>query len=329
MPGFEDVLGHRDVKDRLGRSARLERVGSGYLFLGPAGVGRRLTAVAWAAVLNCEQPGDLYPYACGQCRPCRLIGQQQHPDLIQIAAEPNKDLKIEQIREAVREAHFKPYEAKKKVFLFDNADHMTDGAANALLKTLEEPSSTLVLILIAESEGRLLPTIRSRCQMVRFGALALDLVAAELVKRGASEQKARLLAHQSSGSLGRAIEALEEGETQEQLRTDLFQKLGDRESNPILGYHLAERYKTNDELGPVFAFLKSFYRDAVLLASGADVRRIANEDQFELVRAEALRHSPDELAEKFAAIEAAERRIFDVHANKQLVLDQLFNLLTA
>jgi DNA polymerase-3 subunit delta' len=318
---FEAILGHRDVKERLGRMSFSGRMGNAFLFLGPKGVGRKQVTLGWTQVLNCLEPQDTYPYACGNCRACRKIESRQFPDLFVIEPEEGKNLKIDQIREILRESHFKPYEGKKRVFIIDDAELLNDAAANALLKTLEEPAETLVLILIAEHEGQLLTTIRSRCQIVRFGTLPNDVVRSALTERGVSETDARWLANEAVGSLGRALTSLGEQEERRKLREEIFAGLQTLGRDPVASFKLAERFK-KEQAAPFLRALKTFYRDAVVFKTG-HYERIVNLDFEASVRSLADSAELVELLERFDAVEAAERRLEDFNANKQLVLERL------
>lgn len=325
---FESILGHRDVMERLGRLAFSGRMGQAYLFLGPRGVGRKLAAIGWAQVLNCLEPRTTFPYACGACRPCRKIASGQFPDLFIVGPEEgSKSLKIEQVRTVLREAHFKPFEGKKRIFVFDDADTMNDAAANALLKTLEEPSSTLVLILIAEHEGQLLSTIRSRCQVVRFGSLPTDIVRTALVNKGVSETDARWLANESLGSLGLAEEALAQQEERKELRNGLFTAIRSLRSDPIAAFKIAERYKKPEDAAPALRMLKTLYRDAVVEKLG-EHDKVVNLDFADEIARMAAASDLEELVDGFDAIELAERRMEDFNANKTLVLERLLQELT-
>lgn len=325
---FESILGHRDVMERLGRLTFSGRMGQAYLFLGPRGVGRKLTAIGWAQVLNCTNPQHTFPYACGECPACRKIARGQFPDLFVVGPEEgSKSLKIEQVREVLREAHFKPYEGKKRVFIFDDADTMNDSAANALLKTLEEPSATLVLILIAEHEGQLLSTIRSRCQVVRFGPLPTDVIRSELVRKGVSETDARWLANEALGSLGLAEEALAEQEERKELRDGLFAGIRSLHSDPVAAFKLAERYKKPEDALPAVRMLKTLYRDAVVEKLG-EHDKVVNLDFADEIARMAAASDLEELVDGFDAIELAERRMEDFNANKTLVLERLLQELT-
>lgn len=202
---FSDIKGQDRVISFLKVSIANNRVGHAYIFWGPAGIGKALTALNFAKALNCENKNEDAP--CDQCASCKRIASSNHPDVFLIKPEKdNSGIGIDRIREMIKDITLRPYEAKKKVYIIDGAQGMTLDAQNALLKTLEEPSSESVLILLAESPSGLLPTIQSRCQAVKFFALGIDEVKSILVEEYKVDNiNAHILAHLSSGRLGEAL----------------------------------------------------------------------------------------------------------------------------
>jgi DNA polymerase III subunit delta' len=209
------VVGHVRAVARLVRMADEARVPGAVLLAGPSGIGKYTLARAFAARLLCDAVagGDV----CGTCAQCVRLTAGTHPDLHVVAREEERrDVRIEQVRDLVRWLGLQPLMAPRKVALVDDAHCLSVPAQNALLKTLEEPPGASVIVLVAAAAGLLLPTIRSRCQIVRLEPLATDEVATVLVARGVEPGEARALAAIADGSPGRAL-TLTDGESRAQL----------------------------------------------------------------------------------------------------------------
>jgi len=167
MP-FRDVAGHRRIIALLARSIARDSLPPSLIFAGPAGAGKRSTATAVTQALNCLQPISQDFDACGTCAACTRITRGVHPDVLVVEPGETGSIKIEQIREVIDRAAYRPFEGKRRVVIVDDADAMAAAAQNALLKTLEEPPSSSVFILVTARPDVLLPTVRSRCIRLWF-----------------------------------------------------------------------------------------------------------------------------------------------------------------
>lgn len=198
---WEEIAGHGDKIAMLKNMLDKGRVPHALLFAGPAGVGKMLTARVLAAGLLCQAAADR---PCGLCPSCRQVGLGSHPDLVTVAAD-GASLKIDQIRALQQEAALAPYYGEARVFLVEEAERLTAEAANSLLKILEEPPAGTVFVLTAASPHALLPTIVSRCRLLRFAPLAADTLSRLLVAKGAAEGPAKVAARLSGGRVGEAL----------------------------------------------------------------------------------------------------------------------------
>jgi len=201
MP-FRDVIGHRRLIGLLARSVHRESLPPSLIFAGPDGVGKRLTAIATAQALNCTAPiitterswghgppGETLD-ACGKCAASTRIARGVHPDVLIVEPGDSGSIKIEQVRDIVDRAAYRPFEGRRRAVIFDQADSLVPAAQNALLKTLEEPPPSSVFMLITARPDMLLPTVVSRCPRLRFRPLDPHDIAAAMVKRGHGEAEA-------------------------------------------------------------------------------------------------------------------------------------------
>jgi DNA polymerase III subunit delta' len=288
MP-FRDIVGHRRIVALLTRSVARDSLPPSLLFSGPSGVGKRLTATALAQALNCERPIAGGPPggvdACGTCAACARIARGIHPDVLVLEPGDSGSIKIEQVRDAVDRSAYRPFQGRRRVVIIDQADTLVAPAQNALLKTLEEPPSMSVFILVTARPDVLLDTVRSRCPRLTFRPLSTDDIAAALVARGQTETEARAVAAAADGSLGRALEA--EADDFVQAREVAQQVLAYAASTPdprrrIEGARelLAKSggASEREQLAIHLRAMASILRDVELLATRADAARLANSD---------------------------------------------------
>jgi DNA polymerase III subunit delta' len=212
MP-FSSLIGNERIKKLLQRAVAEDRIGQSLLMAGPCGVGKYHFAIALAQALNCDQvnQGD----ACGKCVTCRKIERREHGDVRTLMREikdptlvkDSRYIKIEYTRALSEQAQFRPYEGRRRVFIIDEAEWLRDAAANSLLKTLEEPPPTSLVVLVTSKPYSLIETIRSRCLMLNFAPLGAEQIEQHLrTKENRPIEEARLLARVSRGSIGRALE---------------------------------------------------------------------------------------------------------------------------
>ena len=295
MP-FRDVIGHRRLVRLLSKSVAGDTLPPSLLFAGPAGVGKRLTAVATAQAVNClnarveRAPADTDSIpvdACGVCAACSRIRRNVHPDVLVVEPGDTGSIKIEQVRDVVDRAAYRPFEGRRRVVIVDEADALAAPAQNALLKTLEEPPPSSVFFLITSRPDMLLPTVVSRCPRLRFRPLSSEDVARVLVAQGQSEANAHAVAAMAEGSVGRAIEVrAEEIVEAREVAQQVLARAGASDdpawriegAKDLLAGTGAGRASDREQLATHLRAMASLVRDVELLSTRADVRGLANPD---------------------------------------------------
>ncbi len=326
-PRLSSVEGQARVVAMLRAEVEAGRLHHAHVFAGPGGVGKRLVARALLASLNCERSAEgRLDDACGQCASCRRIGSGNDPDLREVAPD-GRFIKIDQVREILAETRYRPSGGRWRMVVIDDADLLRDEAANALLKTLEEPGQGTLFALVTSRPDGLLETIRSRAVPIRFAPLPREVVARLLVAGGVPADAAATAASLSRGGLDRARATLDSA---------AFAARGERASR-LLGLveagdgdalAFAETLsKAKDELPGVLVFFAELARDAALLRAGASAERLLHADLREQSAALAARAEVSALARIAArADEARDQLRGNIHpllATEGFVLDSV------
>jgi DNA polymerase III subunit delta' len=266
-----NLVGHTWAVDMLKKHIIHGTMRHAYLFSGPPGLGRRILALRFAQALNCPTP--IAPgMPCGVCRDCKQIEAMQHPDLTVVQADSEGGiLKVDQIREARKALTLKPYMSKYRVALFLRFHEANDNAANALLKTLEEAPSYAVLILTADSPEQLLPTIISRCEVLRLRPLSVEAVQNELENRGFETGHAKLIAHISGGRFGYALRLTQDAALLEKRDERLNDLLTLLPASRVEKFSYADKLaRDKDAMRQTISFWLSYWRDVMLRTAQAE-----------------------------------------------------------
>ena len=294
-------LVHTDVLDRFRALLKNQRLGHAYLFTGPAGVGKVETALAVARLVNCLDSGA---EDCS-CQSCTKIRSGNHPDVLVLAKPDDKnDIIIEQVREEIiPKFSMRALEGRYKVLIVKEADLMNARAANAFLKTLEEPTQHSLIILTTAVPGRLLRTITSRCHEVRFFPLGHTALATSLKNEyDVASLEAMILMKFSGGSPGRAVQL---GKDFIARKNALLEEFVFRSASEVV---LKKYSADKDAARELCEVLLTFYRDILLAQAGAGDETLFHQDRAEDVRRLAARYSSEEveriLAQVVKAMEA-------------------------
>ena len=318
QPGW-GVVGHEWAVALLRSSLSAGRVAHAYLLSGPPQIGKRTLALALAQALNCAEPDA----PCGRCSSCQKIARGIHPDVRLIAAEgAGGNIKIEQVRALQHEAVLAPYEGRYRVFIVRQMEQATLEAANSLLKTLEEPSAQVILILTAVHSESLPRTIVSRCQHLGLRPVAAAVIEEMLRDKGIAPTQAQLLARLSGGRLGWALQAAEDELLLRRRQQDL-----DRLSR-LLTAGRVERLASAHEVSgdpadarQLVELWTCWWRDVVLFGQGAE--GLVNSDQNEQHSAVSRQIAPAQALAIVRALQATAAQL-EANVNTRLALEGLF-----
>jgi DNA polymerase-3 subunit delta' len=287
---FRTIAGHSRLLSLLSRVIARGSMPPAVVMAGPAGVGKRLTAIAIAQAVNCLQPQSSSEFerdACGECASCRRIARGVHPDVILVQPGETGAIKIDQVRDVIDRSQYRPFEGTRRVVIIDEADAAGTDAQSALLKTLEEPPSASLFILVSSIPDALLPTVLSRCPRLRFGPLTAAEVARVLKQdHGYSEQDARAAAADADGSIGRALESQSDDLTEARDAAQRILQETARTNDPGRRINLARDLtegkgtpaEERNRLAVRLRSLGSLLRDVGIIASRADRGMLANAD---------------------------------------------------
>ena len=311
------TIGHEWAVDYLRGTIQSQHISHAYLLTGPAHIGKAHLAREMAAALNCQ--GDAPP--CGTCSACRKTRQGTHPDVTPVEPEGNR-LKIDQVRELQHTLSLSPVEGRWRVCIITDFQTATTQAANALLKTLEEPPSRVVLLLTATDADLLLPTIVSRCQLIALRTVPLKQVEEALYERlDGQEERAKLIARLSGGKVGWALSALEEEDVLEERRQHietLLELLGQGRAARIKA---AERLSKAPDLDEIIKLWQGWWRDLLLVSSDCE-DLVVNVDFIDSLQRTAEQYPFSEAEEAVRDLEAALEQL-DRNVNSRLAMEVL------
>jgi len=339
---FESLTGNSRVKEVLKRMLTSGRLPGALLFVGEEGIGKKLFALEVARALNCRTPIDLE--GCGTCTACTRIGEinypttkREHDDWKQIlwtnhrdvgiVVAPKRVLYVKQMREIEGEANYRPVEGNARVFLIDEADRLNDSSANALLKVLEEPPSTSHIILITSRPAMLLPTILSRCQLIRFAPLSPAEIEGYLTKsKLVDPSSARIRARAASGSIARALSGdLETFNAQRKAMLTVLEALvvSDNRAQLLRSAEQLNEAQFQEEFEERLDVLETLIHDAWRLSLGSPREQLVNEDLSNDLVTIGKKMNPSKAAAWILEIEDMREQLI-VNINKKVATDALF-----
>lgn len=314
-----DVLGQSFSKKYLDEAFINNRIAHSYLINGPEGTGKSIFALHMAAMLLCtgSKPPCVDP--CGVCNSCKKIEKAIHPD-VKIIASNKKTIGVNDIRNLIDEVSIKPYEGEKKIIIIKNADSITPEGQNALLKTLEDPPNDVFIIMLVQYIESMLPTILSRCQVLRFGRVPMQEIVDYLNNKGFPREEASVAASLSDGIPGRALALLDNKYISLRRQTiEVANKI--IRADPLSAFEFEKFFIDNkSEIDFIFDILMTWYRDILIYKSTKKEKNIINKDFYDLLVEESELLSYNRLDSIMNAINDTSEKIKQ-YANYQLAVE--------
>lgn len=320
MAGFQDIIGHEMIKDHFKKAIEYHKVSHAYILNGEEGMGRKTLANAFAMTLLCEK-GKSEP--CMECHSCKQALSNNHPDIIYVTHEKRNSIGVDDIREQINDTiMIKPYSSYHKVYIVDEAEKMTVQAQNALLKTIEEPPSYAVIILLTTNQELFLPTILSRCIQLKLKPLRDSVIKEYLVHTmEVKESKADVYAAFARGNLGKAIHLASSEEFQLLYQRVLQILKGIKNMDiPILLDCIKKLQEENLDIYECLDFMQLWYRDILMFKVTKDINLLIFTEEYSTI-SEQCRSSAYEGLEKILnAIDKAKARL-DANVNMELTME--------
>lgn len=320
--GFQDILGNDMIKEHFKKAIENNKISHAYILTGEEGTGRKSIANAFSMALLCEKGGK---EPCMVCHSCKQVLSGNHPDLIYVKHEKPNSIGVDDIREQINDTiMIRPYSSYYKIYIVDEAEKMTVQAQNALLKTMEEPPSYAVIILITTNQEAFLPTILSRCVQLKLKPLKDFTVKSYLSEHlGVPEKEAEICAAFARGNLGKAIHLASSDEFKE-----LYQKVMMMVKNistmdiVSLLDHIREMKEQNFDMEDVLDLLQLWYRDVLMYKVTKDMNLLIFKDEYKVINGMVQKVDYAGLEKILASIDTARTRL-SANVNMELAMELL------
>ena len=320
MLSFHDIIGHEQIKEHFQRAIESQKVSHAYILTGEAGMGRKSLANAFALTLLCEK-GKSEP--CMECHACKQVLSGNNPDLIYVNHEKPSSIGVDDIREQINDTIMvRPYSSYYKIYIVDEAEKMTQQAQNALLKTIEEPPSYAIIILLTTNQEAFLPTILSRCVQLKLKPLRDFVVKSYLVESmQVPEADAEVYAAFARGNLGKAI-SIASSEDFRLLHKEvlhLLKHVKDMDISELLDY-IRKLKEDNLDIYECLDFMQLWYRDVLLYKVTKDINGLIFKDEYKTINEISQNSGYDGLERVLEAIDKAKTRL-DANVNTELAME--------
>ena len=324
MSSFKDVVGHKNIIKYIESAVQADAVSHVYILNGERGSGKKLLANLFAMSLQC-QDRDENGEACGKCQSCKQALHGNQPDIVRVSHEKPATISVDDIRQQVNnDIVIKPYSSKYKIYIIPEADLMSVQAQNALLKTIEEPPEYAVIMLLTENAEVLLPTIRSRCVMMKLRNIKDQLVKKYLMEQmEIPDYKADVCVAFAQGNMGKAI-MLANSDYFNEIKEEVVHLLRniDEMDVPELMDAVKKCMTYKLEINDYLDMMAIWYRDVLIYKATKNVDRVVFSDQLRYIKARASKSSYEGIEKILEALETAKARM-KANVNFELVIELL------
>lgn len=324
MSAFKEIVGHNQIIEYIENACSSGMVSHAYILNGERGSGKRLLADFFAMALQCEER-DEDGSACGKCRSCRQAMSGNQPDIVHTTHEKPSTISVEEIRTQVNnDIMIRPYASRYKVYIIGEADKMSVQAQNALLKTIEEPPEYAVILLLTENAQALLPTIRSRCVVLKLRNIRDQLVKKYLLEHmEISEDRADICVAFAQGNLGKAISLAtsEDFNEMKEATVHLLRNIDEMETEGLIeAVKKCTEFKM--DINDYLDMIAVWYRDVLIYKATLSVDRVVFSDQLKYIKQRASKSSYEGIGTILNAIEKAKARL-KANVNFELTMELL------
>ncbi len=323
MAGFKDVIGQKGVIGHMKKALKLHTVSHAYILNGEKGMGKKLIADIFSTALQCETGGD---EPCMECRSCKQAIGRNHPDIKWITHEKPSSISVDEIREQlVNDMGIKPYSGRYKVYIIDEGEKMTPSAQNTLLKTIEEPPSYGIVIILTANREMLLQTILSRCVSLNLRAIGSGDIKKYLMERvNVPDYKADMAAKFAGGNLGKAID-IASSDDFNQMKDDVVRTLKNlkKMSASDINQAVKEMSVYKDNIDTYLNLIVTWFRDVLICKASSSESAIVYKDEAASINKQALAASYDGLESIFKEIDELKARLKS-NVNFDISMELLF-----
>lgn len=326
MNGFGEIIGHKDIVKHLTNAIETNRVSHAYILNGEKGSGKKAVARTFAMALNCENGGDV---PCGKCHSCLQAIHKNHPDITEVTHDKPDSLSVDDIRkQVVEDVQTRPYSSPYKVYIIPDGEKMTQQAQNALLKTIEEPPSYVVILILTTNASALLPTILSRCVMLHMKPVSDEQVRAYLMEHAQiPDYQADICVAFAQGNIGKAIQLAtsENFGAIKAAAVHLLTHIEDMDISEIIGAVKAvSEFKV--DIRDYLDILAVWYRDVLYFKATNDANGIIFRENLRAIQQQTTRISYEGVEAILQGIQRAKDRL-SANVNFELTMELLFLLM--